>query len=583
MSALRDTHNIASAVAACCVLLALSAFSSTASAQAKSGASGSSSAGSVCQGGYVHEASGLISIQRQGAKLAPAKSGEVFEKNAVFRTGSGEKAILKFADGQVVALGSNSAVRIARYCFLPNDLEQSAMSMELIAGQIRIIAGLIGVSNPRNLHIAVGESMLRIQKTGGADFIVSVNPDPKEAGYAVVQNGEISVSTPFGPIVRIATGQYAPWQSGSSPPLPIPFAAAPAVAQAGIGELLAYVLPNNSPVVVVTAAQTAAALAASDQERSGGKDGRRLAGYVQAISNTVDIKPQSGKAASANVGSTFESGTTVSTGKDGRAVLQFADGQIVILGPDSVLAIDQYQFDPANVKAGKSTLALTEGSMRFVGGAIQAENREGVSISIGASIIDIQNNGPADFTMVADTRNQEVGVARVTLGEISVHTPYGPIDKIKVGQSSLWGPGNEPVPVASALALVQAAVALQLSELPNNSPVAVADAAAASAAVAQANQAQAAASADPQNARLAAEAKAATELANLASKEATLASEAVSSKVFAALLETLPATAAGTALAQAATPAPPPAVVPIVPAVTPGAGGGSTQSGGSAS
>ncbi|MEK7435712.1 MAG: hypothetical protein AAB150_02375, partial [Pseudomonadota bacterium] len=72
------------------------------------------------------------------------------------------------------------------------------------------------------------------------------------------------------------------------------------------------------------------------------------------------------------------------------------------------------------------------------------------------------------------------------------------------------------------------------------------------------------------------EAQAATELANLAIKEAAAASEAVASKVFAALLETLPATGAGTALAQAATsaPPPPPAVVPTVPTVTPGAGGG---------
>ena len=579
MSAPRNTLRFASAVAACGVLLALSAFSSTASAQARIEARDTSAAGSVCQGGYVHEVTGLISIQRPAAKIKPAKVGDVFEKDTIFRTGPGEKAILKFADGQVVALGPDSSLRIVRYCYLPNDLGQSATSMELITGQMRVIAGLIGVSHPRNLHIAVGDSMVRIEKTGGADFVVSVNPDPKEVGYAVVQNGEISVRTPYGPILRIAAGQYVPWQPGRNPPPPIPLAAAPAVTQAGIGELLAYVLPNNSPVVVANAARIAGALAASAQERTGATNDRPLAGYVQAVSNSVDIKSRSGGAISANVGSTFEPGTTFSTGKDGRAVLQFADGQVLILGPGSVLAIDQYQFDPANIKASKLTLALADGAMRFIGGAIQTENREGVSISAGASIVDILNNGPADFTVVVNTRNQEVGVARVTLGEISVHTPYGPIDRIKIEQSSLWGPGKKPVPVASALALVQAAVALQLSGLPDNSPVAVANAAAAAAAVAQANQAQAAASANPQNARLAAEAQAATELASLASKEAAAASEAVASKVFAALLETLPATAAGTALAQAATLAPPPAVVPIVPTVTPGGGGATTCTG----
>ena len=583
MSALRDTLRIASAVAACCVLLALSAFSSTAWAQSNGEPRVAPAAAPVCQGGYVHEVTGMISIQRSASKLKPARVGDVFEKDTVFRTGPGEEAILKFADGQVVALGPDSALRVVRYCFLPDNLEQSATSMELIKGQMRVIAGLIGVSHPRNLHIAVGDSMVRIQNTGGADFVVSVKPDPQEAGYAVVQSGEISVRTPYGPVVRIAAGQYVPWQPGRSPPLPIPFAAAPAVTQANIGQLLAAVLPNNSAVVVATAARAAGALAASAQERSGPKDDRPLAGYVQAISNALDIKSGSGGATSANVGSTFEPGTTFSTGKDGRALLHFADGQVLILGPGSVLAVDQYQFDPANVKTSKMSLALTGSAMRFIGGAIQTENREGVSISADGSIIDVLNSGPVDFTIVVDTRNQEVGIARVTLGEISVHTPYGPIDKIKTGQSKLWGAGKEPVEAASALALVQAAMALQLSGLPANTPVAVADAAAASVAVAQANQAQAAANANPQNTRLAAEAQAATELASLAIKEAAATSEAVASKVFAALLETLPATAAGTALAQAATPAPPPAVVPTVPTVTPGAGGGSTQAGGSPS
>jgi len=585
MSALKDTdtHRIASAIAACCVLLGHFAFSSTAWAQSRNEVRSSPAADSVCEGGYVHEVAGPVSVQRPAAKIKPAKVGDVIEKDTVFRTGPGEEAILKFADGQVVALGPDSVLRIVRYCYLPDNLGQSATSMELVKGQMRVIAGLIGVSHPRNLHIAVGDSMVRIQKTGGADFIVSVNPDPQEAGYAVVQSGEISVRTSYGPTIRIAAGQYVPWQPSREPPQPIPFAAAPAVTQASIAGLLAAVLPNNSPVVVATAARAAGALAASAQERSGPKDDRPLAGYVQAISNTLDISSRSGGVTSANVGSTFEPGTTLSTGKDGRAVLHFADGQVLILGPGSVLAVDQYQFDPANVKASKLSLALVDGAMRFIGGAIQTENREGVSISAGASIVDILNAGPADFTMVVDTRNQEVGVARVTLGEISLHTPYGPIDRIKIDQSNLWSPGKKPVEVASALALVQAAVALQLSGLPANTPVAVADAAAASAAVAQANQAQAAANANPQNTRLAAEAQAAAELANLAVKEAVAASEALASKVFAALLETLPATAAGTALAQAATPAPPLAVVPTVPTVTPGAGGGSTQLTGSPS
>jgi len=565
---------MARALGASCMLLALG-FSSIAPALAKTGPGEAVAPNSVCQGGYVHEITGLLSIQRAGTKAIPAKVGDVFEKDVTFRTGPDENAILKFADGQTVALGPDSSLRVVRYCYLANNLEQSGISVELIKGRMRVVAGLIGVSNPRNLRIAVGDSMVRIQKTGGADFIVAVNPDPQEAGYALVQSGEISVRTPYGAIGSIAANQYVPWQPGKTPPRPIPFAASPAVVQASLAVLLASVLPNNSPVIVASAALNAGVLAAASQAELAANENTRLAGYVQAITNSVAMRTKSGSSATASAGSTFEAGTSFDTGSGGRVVLQFADGQVLVLGPRSVLSIGQYQFDPAKVKASKMTVELVNGAMRFITGSIQTENRDGISISAGASIIDILNSGPADFTVAVDTRNEEIGVARVALGEISVHTPYGPIDRIRADQSNFWGPGNgPPVPVANALELVQAAVALQISGLPDTDPVAVASAAAAAGATAQANQAQAAASADQNNARLAAEAKAATELADQAAQDAAAADAAVAAKIIAAELEALPPTAAGPALGQSVAAAPPTSSIPAVPVVTPGAGGG---------
>jgi hypothetical protein len=574
-----DMCKAAKAFGAGCMLLALVIFSTAALAKPNADLREIDLPNSVCQGGYVHEISGLVSMKKVGAKLAVAKVGDLFESETVFRTGPGEKAILKFADGQVVALGPNSVLRIGRYCYLADNLGQSSSTIELMQGEMRYLTGRIGATNPDGIHISAGNSMISILRPGGADFTVVVNPEPQEVGHAVVARGSISVRTPYGRISEIDAGQYAPWRPGRPPPLPMPFAAAPAVIQAGVADLWTMVLPANTAVALATAARTSGALAAADQAEVAATVGPRLAGYVQAISNTVAMQTKSGGTATASVGTTFEAGTSFDTGNDGRAVLKFADGQVLVLGPGTVLNVAQYQFDPANPKTGKSAVELVNGAMRFITGSIQTENRDGMNISAGASIVDILSTGPADFIVVVDTRNQEVGLARVTLGEISVHTPYGPIDKIKTDQSSLWGPVKTPglpVPVDNALALVQASVALQLSGLPDNTPVAVASAAAAAAAAAQANQAQAAANANQNNARLAAEAQAAKELANLAAQEALAANEAAAAKVIAAILEPLPPTAAGTALAQAPAAAPPGASIPAVPVVTPGGGGGAT-------
>ena len=583
MMVARSLRGAASALVACWLLLAVSAFSSAAWAQA----------------GYVHEVSGVVSVQGPGAIAVQAKPGDKFEPYTVFRTGTASRLTLKFADGQVVALSVDSALRVGRYEYVPGSARLGASTTELIKGEMRFVAGLIGAANSETVRIVAGDSVISIQKAGGADFVVAVTPDPQEAGHVVVAQGEIAVRTPYGPVARIGADQYAPWRPGRPPPLPLPLAAAPATVQATTAAMLTTLLPARTPVAVASAAQTVVATAAAGAALAAVAAELQPAGYVASVLNAVTIRTRSGGRTAPAVGTTFEPGATFDTGRDGRVVLKFADGQLVVLGPASTLDVAQYQFDPGNPRAGRAALDLTDGAMRIITGAIHMENREGVSITAGASIVDILNSGPADFTVVVATRNQEVGVARVSVGEISVSTPYGPIDRIKSDQSNLWGPSaasTTPAQRAASLAVVQSAATLQLPGLPDNTPVAVAPAARAAAAVAEANQAQTAATANPQNAQLQASAKAAAALAQLASQEAASANEAVAAKVIvttldnlqpttgsaakniATMLQDLPPTAAGPALAQAAVAAPLP-VAPTIPTVTPGAGGGCLGSG----
>ena len=572
------------AFAAWCALIAFAAISTAAWAQAGSDTRERSGSASPCTpAGYVHEVSGVATIQRVSAKQAPARIGDVFEANTVFRTGPSDKVTLKFADGQVVVLGPDSALRIVRYCYVPNNLRLSTSAIELMRGEMRFVTGIIGATHRDGIHISAGNSMVAILNQGGADFTVLVKPDPKEVGAIAVARGEASVRTPYGPIYRVEAGQYVPWQPGRTPPSPVPVAAAPAVIQAAVADLWAVVVPAGNPVAVSAAARSAVVVAAAGVALGAVDVDARQAGYVATLSNTVTIQATSGKTATAAVGTTFEAGAKFNTGIDGRAVLKFADGQLVVLGPGSTLSIEQYQFDPRDIKSSKSAIDLANGAMRYVSGSIHAENPEGIRITAGASIIDILSDAPADFTVAVNTRVQEVGVARVALGEISVHTPYGLINKIAIDQSNMWGPRKtptSPVPVDTGLAVVEAAVTLQLSGLPDNTPIAVLAAARAAAAIAVSSRAEAAANADPANASLQAAAQEAAEQASMAIQAANTASQAVAVvTALASSLEDLPPTAAGPALAEVpAAPQLPPAVALVLPVVTPGAGGGCTGS-----
>ncbi len=562
MIATRKLPESGSALAALCaaLALALALFSSAAWSQA----------------GYVHEISGSVSMQKPGVKAAPTKVGDTFDSNTVFNTGADAKVVLKFADGQVLAVGPDSGARVGEYRYVAHDVKLSSTTIELLHGEMRYVAGLIGAANRDGVHIVAGDSQFRILSPGGADFIVQVKPEPEEIGAAVVAQGQIEVRTPYGPIYRLGAGEYLPWEPRRTPASPMPIAAAPAVLQAAVAGLWTTVVPVNTPVAVAATARLAAAAAAvSSAETVASVDTRQI-GFIESISNTVSVRAPQGKTVNAKVGETFPSGTTFNTDANSGIVLKFADGQVLALGPASTLSVDQYFFDPRDLKASRMALDLASGAMRFVSGTIHAENSAGVSISAGASLIDILNTGDADFNVVVITkvRGKEVGIAAVATGEISVHTPYGPISKIEPGQAVPWQPEEAP-PLPEALARLQSAMAaLSNATIPDNSPVVVAAAARASAAQATASRAQAAASANPGNAQLRAAAQVAAEQASAATQAAAEAAQAIVATVFASTLATLPATAAGPAQAQVppAAPALPPPVAPVNPTFTPGGG-----------
>ena len=567
-------HRLTSAFGARWLLLVvIAAFSSAAWAQA----------------GFVKSVAGKVMMQNASGKSVAGKTGDTFDSYTNLRTGPDSKVTLKFADGQIVALGANSILRIGRYRYVAANPFLGSTSLEVVKGEMRFVAGLIGVANPEAVLITAGESIVTIREAGGADFNVAVSNQGQEHGWSAVAQGEVAIRTPYGPITRIAEGQYAPWQPGRRELLGIPIAAAPAAVQAAAADMWATLLPADTPVNVIAAAAVAVATSAIGpgvtglaQAALGGAQGK--VGYVESVSNSVTIRTASGATVNAKVGDTLPAGTVINTSGNGSAVLKFADGQAIVLAPSSVLGIDRYQFDPSNVKSSLSALDLKTGAMRIVTGTIQTENSAGLSITAGESIVNVLGTEPTDFTVaVGKINGKEIGVARVTLGKIGVATPYGPINQLVSGQSKLWKPeGDSALPPAMMLGLVQGAVMLQQSALPDVDPVAVDASARAAAAAAAASKARAAVNANPANPQLRAIAAAAEQEAAEAVKEATEASQAIAATMFATVLANLPSTAAGPAKAEALQPVTA-ALQPVnqvltIPTVTPGAGGGCTGS-----
>ena len=168
------------------------------------------------------------------------------------------------------------------------------------------------------------------------------------------------------------------------------------------------------------------------------------AGLVNSVSGNAYARSASGKEIPLKAGDVFGPGTTFRTGPDSNVVLLFADGQNVALSKDSELHIDAYRFDARDAKSNGATLGLTSGMMRFVTGAIHAQNQDALFISAGKVSIDILSKDVTAFVVEADPKAVGVGELAVIVGEVAIQTPVGPLTIIGADQFTRWRTGAAP-------------------------------------------------------------------------------------------------------------------------------------------
>ena len=97
--------------------------------------------------------------------------------------------------------------------------------------------------------------------------------------------------------------------------------------------------------------------------------------------------PPAGTERILRVGIDVQANERVTTRADDRAHVVFLDGTALTVGPNSVLVIDKYVYDPDR-KAGEMALSATKGVFRFVGGSI-SKNSE-VTIKTPSATIGIR-------------------------------------------------------------------------------------------------------------------------------------------------------------------------------------------------
>ena len=100
-----------------------------------------------------------------------ANTGDTFESGATISTGDRAFSVLKFTDGQVVALRAESVLSVDDYMYAENDLPDSRSHTSLLDGGMRALTGIIGDENPEAVSFSTPVATIGIR---GTEMVIGV-------------------------------------------------------------------------------------------------------------------------------------------------------------------------------------------------------------------------------------------------------------------------------------------------------------------------------------------------------------------------------------------------------------------------
>ena len=108
-------------------------------------------------------------------------------------------------------------------------------------------------------------------------------------------------------------------------------------------------------------------------------------GRIKTVSGAASV--MRGKAAAAATpGYQLLVSDVISTGKDGRIGITFVDNSRFAVGPNSRVALSQFEFDDTTHK-GRSLTTLDRGSLAIVSGQIAKENKDAMKVRTPTSLL----------------------------------------------------------------------------------------------------------------------------------------------------------------------------------------------------
>jgi hypothetical protein len=111
-------------------------------------------------------------------------------------------------------------------------------------------------------------------------------------------------------------------------------------------------------------------------------------GRIKVANGEVTIE-RDGRRVPAAVGMAVQGRDVVRTGGDGSVGISMSDNALLSAGPNSVLALEQYEFDETSGK-GRFDASLTKGSLAVVSGRIAKQSPDAMTVRTPFAVLAVR-------------------------------------------------------------------------------------------------------------------------------------------------------------------------------------------------
>src|SRR5882672_7227283 len=137
--------------------------------------------------GQITQTKGSVTVSSPQGVAKAVGAGEPIESGQTVSLGENARAVIKFQDGQVIALQSKSIFKVNSYKYDQAAPEKGESFFSLLQGGLRAVTGLIGSNNKAGWKLATPVATIGIR---GTDFLAVVN----QGVYLKVDAGAISAT-----------------------------------------------------------------------------------------------------------------------------------------------------------------------------------------------------------------------------------------------------------------------------------------------------------------------------------------------------------------------------------------------------